>query len=281
MTVAVTGGLSQSGEYTIPELAANGHCPICVDLAYRPPPELEAEYRQADILDLGETLHALRGVDAVVHLARAGPTAAPERVFGGNVMQTWNVLQAAEALEVGKLVLASSVNAIGAASNLTLVPPEYFPLDERHPTRAQDAYGISKWVGEQIADCFARRRAVQIASFRLHALLRDEELAPHCQEYGADPHAGAAVFWSYTSLSDAARATRLALEADWTGHEAFFVNAADTCLDIPTQSAIEMYYPNVVTKQPIKGYASAIATAKAQTTFGWRPEISWREPRRD
>ncbi len=277
MNVAVTGGLGQSGEYVIRELAANGHHPICVDLAYRPPPEVDAPYRRANVLDLGETLHALRDVDAVVHLARAGPTAAPERIFGGNVMQTWNVLQAAELLGAQKLVLASSVNAIGAAFNLTLVPPEYFPIDEHHPTRAQDAYSISKWVGEQIADSFARRRDVQIASFRLHALMRDEELVPHCQERGADPRRLAGDFWSYTSLRDAARAARLALEADWEGHQAFFINAADTCLQIPTTEAIAACYPDVPVRQPLDGFAGVLSTAKAAEAFGWRPEVSWRD----
>jgi nucleoside-diphosphate-sugar epimerase len=275
VTVAITGGLSQTGEYLIPELAAAGHDPVCVDLAVGAP-QL-SRYRQADISDFGETLHALDGAGAVVHLARHGSLGAPERLFGGNVMQTWNVLQAAEILGVGKVVLASSVNAVGAAFNLSLIPPEYLPLDEAHPTRAQDPYSLSKWVGEQIADGFARRRRVQIASFRLHALMRDGELAEHCPARGRDPERHAGDFWSYTSLRDAARAMRLALEAEWEGHEVFFVNAADTCLTIPTADAIRLYYPTVGVREELPGFMSAISTRKAGRYFDWHPLVSWRD----
>src|SRR5436309_2733878 len=79
-------------------------------------------------------------------------------------------LAAGGLLKVPKLVLASSINAIGMAYSNENVPPLYFPVDEEHPTRAEDSYSLSKWVGEQVADGFARRRPVQIASFRFHGL---------------------------------------------------------------------------------------------------------------
>ena len=50
-----------------------------------------------------------------------------------------NVLEAAEMNGVEKVVLASSVNALGASFGDHL-PVSYFPIDEEHPTRAQDAY---------------------------------------------------------------------------------------------------------------------------------------------
>ena len=134
-------------------------------------------------------------------------------------MQTWNVLQAAEILDVGKVVPASSVNAIGAAFNPSLIAPEYLPLDEGHPTRVQDPSSLS--AGD----------------------------------------------WSYTSLRDAARAMRLALEAEWQGHEVFFVNAAGTCLPIATAEAIRLYYPTVAVREELAGFTSAISTKKARQYF--------------
>jgi UDP-glucose 4-epimerase len=242
-----------------------------------------ARYRQADVNDYAETLYAFEGVDAVVHLARASPHASPNTVLSRqyvNTMTAWNVLQAAEALGLGKLVLASSVNAIGAAFNLTRVPPEYFPIDEQHPTRAQDPYSISKWAGEQISDGFAPRLAaqghtIQIASFRLHALLDDEGIARAGGERG-DPEQHAADFWSYTSLRECARACRLALESSWAGHEVFFLNAADTTLSMATEQAIAQCYPGVSLRRPLPGFASVLDTRKAQHFFGWEHEITWR-----
>ena len=106
----------------------------------------------------------------------------------------------------------------------------YFPIDEHHRTRAQDPYSLSKWVGEQIADGFARRRTVQIASMRFHALIDEERLRSVGVER-SDPQRTAADFWSYTSLRDAARSCRLAVEREWRGHETFFINAWVAQLD--------------------------------------------------
>jgi nucleoside-diphosphate-sugar epimerase len=278
MRIAVTGALGRAGRWIVPELMAADHEVIGVDLPARA--QLTCAYRQADVNDYAETLFALEGVEAVVHLARASPHAGPNAVFRVNTMTTWNVLQAAEALGLGKLVLASSVNAIGAVANVTLVPPEYFPIDEQHPTRAQDPYSISKWAGEQIADGFARRlaglgRSIQIASFRLHALLDDQAVASAHTEQG-DLEKNAPEFWSYTSLRECARACRMALDSSWTGHEVFFVNATDTTLSVPTAQALAHCYAGVPLRRPLPGFDSVLDTGKAKHFFGWEHEITWR-----
>ena len=82
---------------------------------------------------------------------------------------------------IERIVLASSVNALGAGWPATLwgeppIPPEYFPIDEKHKTRNKDVYSMTKWLGEEMAESFARKRKVQISSMRFHALW-DEETA--------------------------------------------------------------------------------------------------------
>jgi UDP-glucose 4-epimerase len=194
-------------------------------------------------------------------------------------LSTWNVLQAAEVLGINKLVLASSVNAVGATWTGRIVAPQYFPIDEEHPTRAEDCYSLSKWVGEQIADGFARKRpdrSGQIASFRFHGLLDDERLKVLKASPITDPYKGAEGFWGYVHIKDAARACRLALEADWTGHHAFFINAEDTMLNIPTEEALSTCYPGVRLKKPLEGFASPLDCSKAKRLFGWEPLYSWK-----
>ncbi len=48
------------------------------------------------------------------------------------------------------------MNAIGGAFSQS-PKYDYFPLDEQHPTYAEDPYSLSKWVLEQQADAFACR----------------------------------------------------------------------------------------------------------------------------
>ena len=94
---------------------------------------------------------------------------------------------------------------------LTSMPSKIFPVDEKHPTRSQDVYSVSKvttaaacWrrsspgrphtdrayplqhLGEELAESFARRRSVQIASLRFHWLMRPEDAENSYQSYLAD-----------------------------------------------------------------------------------------------
>jgi nucleoside-diphosphate-sugar epimerase len=51
--------------------------------------------------------------------------------------------------------------------------------------------------------------------------------------------------WSYIDARDAARACRLALEADFGGHQAFNICARSTIMDTPTRELIARYLPRV------------------------------------
>lgn len=277
MRVVVTGGSGRAGCWVVRELGNHAYEVVVADLL--PPQESGVAFRQADLRDYQQALASLEGAQGVVHLAAIpGPQGRPPyEVFSTNVLCLWNVLQAAEALGVGRLVLASSVNAIGASFNHALVPPLYFPLDEEHPTRAEDCYSLSKWVGEQVADGFARKRPVQMASLRLHGFWDDARFQELRANPITDPMVRAMNFWGYLHLEDCARACRLALEAEWEGHQLFFINARDTLLSIPTQEALARAYPQVPLRAEIAGFDAVISTAKAKRLLNWEPLRSWRD----
>ena len=108
-----------------------------------------------------------------------------------------------------------------------------------------------------MANAFCRRREVQIAGMRLHALMDDET-----QRKRPD-------FWGWTDFQDAARACRFAIEKDWSGHEAFFINGDETTLSIPTLEAIVHVYPGVPLRKPLDGFARVLDTSKAERIMGW------------
>ena len=276
MKVAVTGGSGKAGSAIITELLEHGHEVLSVDTIAG---DGRTPFMRADVTDYGQTLSVLQGADWVIHMAaipspRSDP---PEVVFSTNTISTWNVLQAAEVLGITKLVLASSVNAVGLVFSRETVPPQYLPIDEEHPTRAEDSYSLSKLVGEEIADGFCRKNPMQIASFRFHGLRRDDELSEYSASPEMDPLPGAKSLWGYLRLNDAARACRMALEADWGGHEAFFLNASDTTLGLPTEEAAAIAYPGVPLKIPLPGFQAAIDCSKAHRLFGWESTGTWRD----
>ena len=72
--------------------------------------------------------------------------------FNLNVAMTNNVLAAARHAGVKKIVCGSSLAIYGLYYPLTALQPDYLPVDEEHPLRPQDPYGLSKLVGEKLCD---------------------------------------------------------------------------------------------------------------------------------
>ena len=221
-------------------------------------PQDGVRFIRVESTDLGEIVAAFKGAEAVVHMAAIpDPLTDPEHVvFRVNMLSNWNVLEAAEIHAIPRVVMASSINAIGATFSKTRVAPLYFPIDEQHPTRVEDGYAQSKWLGEEMAAAFCRRREMQIASLRFHALLDSEEQREAQQRPvtdATDQRGRAKSFWGWTDRSDAAQACRLAIERDWSGHEAFFINGTETVLAIPTTQAIDVAYPGRTAAQAAGG----------------------------
>lgn len=283
--VVVTGGSGRAGEYIIAELAANGYDVYNVD-AVPPRPDSAsnaAQFWRVDVTDYGEVINALTGADAVIHMAAipAPNQDAEHKVFRINMMANWNVLEAAEVHGIGRICMASSINAVGAGWGSKLYTPEYYPVDENHPTRVEDAYSQSKWLGEEMGEAFVRRRPgkVQIANMRFHALWGPETAKRHLESgdkmsIGGRHPMG---FWSWVGRHDAARACRLTIEKEFGGHEAFFINATDTVLEIPTMDALEAVHPGVEIREPLPGFKSPLSVRKAEELLDWIPVESWRE----
>ena len=286
-TVFVTGSTGRAGRYIVADLIEHGYDVIGVDqtspagtyqgrvVGYR--------FKTVDVTDFGQVVSAMKGCDAVIHMAAIpNPIMAPEHeVFRVNMTANWNVLEAAEVLGIEKIVLASSVNAVGAVFSKDITPRPYFPMDEDHPTFAEDSYSLSKWLGEEMAEAFVRRRPgeVQISSMRFHGLMDSERQAA----LNAAPERSGAYgnnarhFWGWTDIAEAARACVLAIEADFGGHEAFFINGEDTSADEPTEELIKKVYPDAEIRTPMPGYTTAISVDKAKRLLGWKPEVSWRD----
>ena len=85
-------------------------------------------------------------------------------------------LKAAVIAGVPLVVSTSSQSAYGFAYQFHDFLPHYLPLDEKHPDLSQDAYGLSKMVGEQIAHAYHRRTGLRVCSIRPPWVLAPEEL---------------------------------------------------------------------------------------------------------
>lgn len=275
MRIAVTGGNGELGRTLGPYLLEQNHDVVSIDRAM--PPLVPSAHRQAqqivaDTRDFGQLVGSLRGCDALIHLAaHRAPGSAPDTVvYADNTISSYNALSAAATLGITRVCLASSINAIGGA--FSRAPRyDYFPLDEQHPTYTEDPYRLSKWVLEQQADAFVRRfEAMHIASLRFHWLVESREQAvERTAQFGTG---GIRHLWAYTLLREAARACLLALTADFTGHQVFYITAPHTAMDVPSRQLAQAHYPGTPIRGELAGTASFFDCRKAAQLLGWEHE---------
>jgi nucleoside-diphosphate-sugar epimerase len=281
-TVLVTGAAGRLGSAVVQELLAAGYTVRGTDRHRPGPGVLPAGVRFIEMhLDhVGHIAGALEGCDAVIHLgAIPAPYSHPDEVvFGNNTTATFAVLQAASLLGIKRAAIASSVSAYGMAWAKEPFNARYVPMDEDHPIVAKDPYALSKEVDETTAAMFARRDGMTIAALRFHWIARPEELAQRAGVSDAgDSTVGVRGLWGYVHLADAARACRLAIEAEPFGFEPFNIVAADTLLSIPTEEALTRWGPEIEVRQPLPGFTGGFAIGKAKRLLGWEPEHSWRD----
>ncbi len=269
--IVVTGGNGRLGRVVISQLVEQGFRVRGLDRAGAPanPNALGVTYADVDLNSLAALTDAIRGADAVIHLAAfAGPWGQPPGVvYANNTTINYNVLYATSELGINHVALASSVNAYGGLGS-QMGHFDYFPVDELHPTYNEDDYSLSKWVGEVQADSFARRFPdMTISSLRFHALPDAPpvlESVLHTRDHGA-----ARNLWGWTLISEAARASILAILADFKGHERFNIMAPHTTSTYTTVELAENAYPHVPFRKPVPGHDSFFDCSKAARLLGW------------
>jgi len=179
---------------------------------------------------------------------------------------------------VKKVVIASSTAAFGFIYATKLWAPEYLPLDENHPSKPQDSYGLSKVLGEQIADSIVSLNGdMTISSLRFPGVNFDLSYESF-RERWRNPRSRAKGFWTYIDARDAATACRLALEARFKGHDVFIASAPKNCMIQPTMELVKKYLPKGATIKKVAGtHWSCVDSSKARRMLGFKPQHIWQD----
>ncbi|MFF2093872.1 NAD-dependent epimerase/dehydratase family protein [Paenibacillus sp. NPDC058174] len=279
-TVVITGAEGKLGRYVVKEFAEHGYRVFGTDM--RPPSGGRgySRYMQADLGSLGEVYGLLADADSVVHLA-AVPNPinfSPERIFSNNVMSTYNVLEAASKLGINKAVIGSSESAYGFCWAKTPFAPDFFPVDETHPLLAQESYGLSKGVNEQIGDMFYRRVGMSVYALRFSHVLEPDEYEHVIAGF---EHTGRhhRILWSYIDARDAAEACRLAVESEKPAESvALNITASDMMSDASPELLLNRHYAQVKDiRKPVSELTALVSNKLAEDKIGWKPRHSWRE----
>jgi len=261
------------------------HHLVLVDL--KPPSPTEEQFlklkadrverHSLDLRDFTTWTRVMQGADALVHLAAfAQPVHAPPHVtHNTNVILSYNALQACVEAGVKRVVMAGSINAIGGCYNEETPRWRYLPLDEDHPSLAEEPYSLSKYVSEVQADSVARSHpSMSIATLRFHFVTENRPSLGHCA------HSARKDMWGWTDAAAAARSCFLALEMrdrrehhkSIKGHEVFFIVGPTHCaVGYTSMDLAQKFFPGTkLTKDILGENEGFFSCRKAETVLGWR-----------
>lgn len=277
--VVVTGGSGRVGGYVVRQLLKDYEV-VIADLV---PGNADAEYAEVNVMNLDQVRAAVKGADAVVHLAALDFDwgCNPEKYIDVNVRGTWHVLQAAQEAGIKKVVLCSSVSACGLSEMRPDWKPQSLPIDETHENRPVQAYSVSKIVMEQMAKSYVDGYDMDVICLRPLAVVLQETIDEYIKFVDTPDRNW---LFYYVTAEDVATAFDCALKADGLRFGSFFLSADDTSHPKPTlewyQEIIgdlpEMKVPRNYQQNP---RASVFSSAKAKEILGWQPTSNFEELR--
>jgi nucleoside-diphosphate-sugar epimerase len=277
MRILVTGSAGKLGQWVVRELRSHKHHVTTFDRVRAAEPA-DRELI-GDIEDLEAVAGAVDGAEAILHLAgiRTHGLMPDEETFRINVMGAFNVHEAGRRAGVARVVSMSSEAVLGWAPGSWQREhlPDYLPIDEEHPCRPQDCYGLSKVALEAVGRSFTDRcdmvtvfiRAPWIASpLELDEVARANGRA--ISEFG---------LYHYIDVRDLAEACRLAVDVELHGSNALFVGSGESSVSVPLAELLPKLAPAIGNRAAkLVGSRGSVSIERARQLLGWTPKWSWR-----
>lgn len=195
-TVAITGAAGRIGTAVRAGLSRDRYRIRAIDSVGVDDAAPGDEVVVADLRDPDATLAALKGADAVVHLAARPNEASFTEILDSNVRTTAHVYEAARQVGVRRVVFASSMHVSGFYPwGRTTAPGD--------AVRPDTYYGLSKVYGEGLGQLYADRFGLEVVNLRIGGF-GPEPLQP-------------AYLWVWLSHGDTVRLVDAALGAPVAG----------------------------------------------------------------
>ena len=238
-TVLLTGAAGGLGTLMRGLLPPYGYQLRLLDLH---PVEGEPGAVTADLTDTGALREAVRGVDAIVHLAGISLEAPFKQILHSNIEGTYRLYEAAREEGVRRVVFASSNHAVGFTPRPAADGP-LIPVGT--PRRPDTYYGLSKSFGEDLAQLYWDLHGIETVSVRIGSCFPEPT--------------SVRMLSLWMSPADCARLFHAALTAEDVGHTVVYGSSANTRLwwDLTSARALgyepqddsEPYAPELIAKQ--------------------------------
>ena len=302
MRVLVTGGAGYIGSGVVEELIRSGHRAVVFDSLYkghRDAVHPQAEFVEEDLLHADAVRSALRGADAVVHMAAdslVGESVGnPAKYYRNNLVAGLVLLDAMRESGARHLVFSSTAAVYGE--------PLKQPIEESDPTAPTNPYGESKlafehalrWYGVyglraislryfNAAGATARCRERHDPETHLIPLVLQVALGalPEVTVFGSDyPTADGTCVRDYIHVSDLARAHVLALEALAGGHQGGAYNlgcggrgySVKQVIDVARSVTGREIAVRTGPRRPGDPAVLVASSLRISAELGWRPRL--------
>ncbi|TGA84124.1 NAD(P)-dependent oxidoreductase [Streptomyces sp. MZ04] len=221
-TVLLTGAAGGLGTLMRGLLPAYGYELRLLDMR---PIEGEPAAIAADLSDRAALREAVRGVDAIVHLAGISLESTFDKILKANIEGTYNLYEAAREEGVRRVVFASSNHAVGFTPRPAGDEP-LIPVDT--PRRPDTFYGLSKSFGEDLAQLYWDKHGIETVSVRIGSCFMEPT--------------SVRMLSIWMSPGDGARLFHAALTAPAVGHAVVYGSSANTRLWWDLSSARALGY---------------------------------------
>ena len=242
---------------------------------------------EGDVRDAAITDAAVKGVDAVLHLAAQvsvpRSVADPVESSTHNIAGFLNVLDAVRRHKIPRMVYASSAAVYGV--------PEALPLTEANTAKPLSPYGLEKFINDQYAALYGELYGVSSVGMRYFNVYgpRQDPKSPYAGVISkfADGLEGASplrVFGDgsqtrdFIYVGDVARANVLALQGDVVGVLNVGTGTSVTLLELIEAMKEAFDKPAMVRHEPpATGDIAHSATnpARLKQTLGWQPATTF------
>jgi nucleoside-diphosphate-sugar epimerase len=296
MRVFVTGGSGRIGKLLISELDKAGYEVSVFDLVE--PESKKYKFIKGDLREFEKVKEASKNSDAIIHLG-AIPFDLPKeykKLWDINATGTFHILEAAAQNQIKKVIFASSICTLGIGFwKRTPIEILYFPVDEKHPCKPHDLYGLSKLIGEQLCYMYTKRFGITTICLRLASVcFTAPEGGPTkewLEEFERDikpcilnpkscvdkPEKDWA--WEYVAAEDVVQAFLLALKKEGVEHEVYNIGAADTPTELDSLELARLYYPKAKILYEkefhLNRKKALFDISKAQKELGYQPKVNW------
>lgn len=209
--IVITGGSGRVAEALRPRLVRTNRSVLLLDINEPQAPVNTADnerFTRAGVEDLDALTAAFQGAAAIIHLGGQSSEHSWATILTTNIDGTRNVFEAAYRAGVPRVLMASSIHAVGYHSARTVAN-----IPTPHP-RPDSFYGVGKVAMEALGSLYADRLGLKVLSLRianfadrpnsqrgLSLWLSPDDLARAVEAFLIDPASGHRIAWGISNNS--------------------------------------------------------------------------------